>query len=251
MEEFHLVKLVMLMAVGVIAGFINTLAGGGSFLTVPVLIFMGMPPTTANATNRLAVFLQSLTAVARFRTYGVFPLKFSLIVTIPAVLGSVFGAWLAMVISEEAFKNYLAAFMVVMTLATFLRPGKMLEKREIDYTFGRWVLIWLVFFGIGIYGGFLQAGVGFLVLAGLLLSGHDFVSGNAIKTFIILMFTLAALIIFIIGGMVEYLPGAVLGIGSMIGAAVGARTTVKKGNVFVQRFVVAMVIVFALLLLFR
>lgn len=251
MEEFTLVQIALLTLAGVVAGFINTLAGGGSFLTVPLLIFMGLPATVANATNRLGVFLQSMTAVAKFHNYGVFPVRFSLIVAIPSVLGSVLGSYAAMVVSDDAFKKYLAVFMVLMTLATFLKPGKMLEQREVDYTFGRWVLIWFIFFMIGLYGGFIQAGVGFLILAGMLLTGYDFVAGNATKTFTVLVFTGVSLALFLMAGMVRFIPGLALGIGSMIGAAIGSRTTVRKGNAFVQRFVVVMVIIFSIMLFFK
>ncbi|HIJ79809.1 MAG: TSUP family transporter [Desulfobulbaceae bacterium] len=251
MTNYSLVNLLILVLVGIISGFINTLAGGGSFLTIPVLIFMGLPATVANATNRLGVFLQSCTAVKTFQGYGVFDLRFSLIAAIPATIGSVVGAYGATMVSDTAFKKYLAVFMIVMTLAGFLKPGQMLAKRQVTYTPARWAAIWAIFFMIGFYGGFIQAGVGFLILAGMLLTGFDFVAGNATKTFIILVFTFVSLVIFIIAGKVEYIPGLALGIGSMIGAAIGSRTTVLKGNAFVQKFVVVMVVIFSIMLLIR
>ena len=251
MEPFSLLNLLILLVAGTVAGFINTLAGGGSFLTIPLLIFMGLPATVANATNRVGVFLQSLTAVQQFHGYGVFPRRFSLIVSIPAILGSVLGTWTAMVISDAAFKKYLALFMVLMTLLTFLKPERLATGKELRYTPGRWLLIWLVFFAIGFYGGFIQAGVGFLILAAMLLTGYDFVAGNAVKTFTIFVFTLVSLLIFWAGGKVQLLPGLALGLGSMLGALLGSKVTVTKGNAFVQKFVVATVILFAILLLIR
>ena len=251
MEHFSFWQLSVLAGVGALAGFINILAGGGSFLTVPILIFMGMPATLANATNRLGIFMQSLTGVGKFHSYGVFPLRFSILVTIPAVFGSVAGTWLATVVSDHAFKKYLAIFMVLMTLATFLKPGRMLQKRAIDYSPGRWAAIVAAFFGIGLYGGFIQAGVGFLILSAMLLTGYDFVAGNATKTFTILIFTFVSLLIFMVKGMVQYAPGLALGLGSMVGAVLGAKVTVQKGNVFIQRFVVVTVLLFAVLLFLR
>jgi uncharacterized membrane protein YfcA len=251
MDDFSLIKLILLVLIGIVSGFINILAGGGSFLTVPVLIFMGLPPTVANATNRLSIFMQSMSAVKSFHGYGVLDLKFTLIVSIPAIAGGIFGTYLAMIVSDAAFKKYLALFMVLMTLATFLKPDKMLQKREVKYTYGRWILIWLTFFLIGMYGGFIQAGVGFLVLAGMLLTGYDFVAGNATKTFTIMLFTVVSLGMFIAKGMVVYVPGLALGVGSIIGAILGTRVTVTKGNVFIQRFVTVAVIFFAVLLFFK
>jgi len=243
-------NLALLLAVGAIAGFINTLAGGGSFLTIPLLIFLGLPPTVANATNRLAVFLQSLTAVRQFHGYGVFPLRFSLIVSVPAVAGSVLGSYAALVVSDAAFKKYLAVFMVLMTLITFIKPGAMQPPRPGEqFSPGRWVLLCGLFFLIGLYGGFIQAGVGFLIMAAMLFTGYDFVAGNATKSFVIFLLTLVSLVIFIAGGKVQFLPGLVLGAGSVVGALIGSKATVGKGNVFVQRFLVVTVILFAILLL--
>lgn len=250
MDTVSPLNLVLLVAVGTMAGFINTLAGGGSFLTLPLLIFMGLPPTVANATNRLAVFLQSLTAVRQFHGYGVFPVRFSLIVSIPAVAGSVLGSYAALVVSDAAFKKYLALFMVLMTLTTFIKPGGVLAPpSETKYTTRRWALLWAFFFLIGLYGGFIQAGVGFLIMAVMVYTGYDFVAGNASKSFIIFLLTLVSLVIFLFGNKVQFLPGLALGAGSIIGALIGSKTTVKKGNLFVQRFLVVTVILFAILLL--
>jgi hypothetical protein len=243
-------NLALLLAAGAIAGFVNTLAGGGSFLTIPLLIFLGLPPTVANATNRLAVFLQSLTAVRQFHSYGVFPLRFSLIVSIPAVAGSVLGSYAALVVSDAAFKKYLALFMVLMTLVTFVKPDAMQSPRSGErLSPGRWALLCGLFFLVGLYGGFIQAGVGFLIMAAMLLTGYDFVAGNATKSFVIFLLTLVSLVIFFLGGKVQILPGLVLGAGSIVGALIGSKTTVSKGNVFVQRFLVVTVILFAILLL--
>ena len=95
MLESPVVQAILLLVVGAFAGFINTLAGGGSFLTLPLLIFMGLPPTVANGTNRLAIFLQCLFASAKFHSYGVFPARFALLVSIPAVAGALLGAHIA------------------------------------------------------------------------------------------------------------------------------------------------------------
>jgi len=247
--DLTITQSLLLISAGTIAGFINTIAGGGSFLTVPLLIFMGISPTVANATNRLGVFLQSAAAVKQFHNYGVFPVRFSLIVSIPALLGSIGGAYAATIVSDTTFKRYLALFMVLMTLVTFLKPKDMLQIREVNYTFMRWCAIWILFFLVGFYGGFIQAGVGFLILASMILTGYDFVAGNATKVFTVLLMTLVSLIIFIANDKVLYLPGIMLGVGSMVGATIGSRATVAKGNVFVQRMVVAMTILFAILLL--
>lgn len=241
----------LLFLVGVLTGFINVLAGGGSFLSVPLLIFMGLPPTVANGTNRLGIFMQSLFAVRSFHRYGVFPFKFAMFVAIPATLGSLFGAYFATVISENAFKNYLAILMVVITLITLYNPlNKLKVDKDKALSRGRKIAIFIIFFFIGIYGGFIQAGVGFLVLAGMMLTGYDLLAGNAVKMFVTLVFTTFSLVIFIASGKVDFVLGLILGAGSVIGALIGTRVSVKKGNKFIQYFVTVCVIIFAIKLLF-
>ena len=251
MQGFSALNIFLLVLGGSLAGFINTLAGGGSFLTIPLLIFMGLPPTVANATNRLGVFMQSLTATKQLHSHGVFPVRFSLIIAMPAVLGSVLGAYAALIISEAAFKRYLAVFMILMTLTTFLRPATLLPQPIGNYSFRRWALLWLLFFGIGIYGGFIQAGVGFLIIAAMTITGYDLVAGTATKSFVIFLLTCVSLAIFWVSGKVQIVPGLALGAGSMLGAFIGAHVTVTKGNAFIQKFVVAMVILSAILLLVK
>jgi len=251
MQGFSVLNIFLLVFGGGLAGFINTLAGGGSFLTIPLLIFMGLPPTVANATNRIGVFLQSLTATRQLHNHGVFPVRFSLIVAIPAVLGSVLGTYAALVVSDAAFKKYLAIFMVLMTLFTFFKPAVVLPQSTEKYSFKRWAMLWLLFFGVGLYGGFIQAGVGFLIIAAMVLTGYDLVAGNATKSFVIFLLTCVSLVIFWVGGKVQVVPGLALGCGSMLGAFVGSHVTVTKGNAFIQKFVVAMVILSAILLMVK
>ena len=251
MQGFSALNIFLLVLGGGVAGFINTLAGGGSFLTIPLLIFLGLPPTVANATNRVGVFLQSLTATRQLHSHGVFPVRFSLIVAIPAVFGSVLGTYWAMVVSDAAFKKYLAVFMVLMSLVTFFKPAAMLPPAEGSYSFRRWALLWLVFFIIGVYGGFIQAGVGFLIIAAMVLTGYDLVAGNGTKSFVIFLLTCVSLAIFWAGGKVQLVPGLALGFGSMLGAGIGSHVTVTRGNEFIRKFVVAMVILSAILLLVK
>ena len=242
-------KIVLLLLVGTIAGFLNVLAGGGSFLTLPMLIFMGLPPTVANGTNRVAILMQNVMAVKKFHEFKVFPLKFSLLVTIPAVLGSLAGAYAATVIPDAAFKKALAIIMIVITLITMLNPTEKLTSREMAWGKGRWTAMVLMFLGIGFYGGFVQAGVGFLILSAMVVAGFDLIHGNAVKVFVILIFTLFALVVFTVQGKVNYLWGAVLGVGNVTGAYLATVTAVKKGNRFVQRVVFVAIVVMAIKLL--
>ena len=250
MFDSYSFQLAGLFVIGVLAGFINTVAGGGSFLTLPLLIFMGLPGAVANGTNRLGIFLQSLAGVGKFHSHGVFPWRFALIVSIPAVAGALLGAHWAVDMGDAAFKRWLALFMVVMTFVSLYKPAGTFTVSDAGYSPARWAAIIFAFFGIGLYGGFIQAGVGFLLLAGMALTGHDLVRGNAIKVFVVLVFTIFALGIFIYNGKVDYGLGIVLGVGNSVGARFGASASVKGGNIFIRRFVTVMMLVFAAKLLF-
>ncbi len=239
-----------LFLIGIFAGIINTMAGGGSFLTIPLLIFMGLSPTVANATNRLGVFLQSLVGVSRFHHYEVFPIKFSAIISIPATMGGLIGAYLATVVSDASFKKYLAFMMIIVTFISILKPFKKPKgDGDVEISRQKWILLFVIFFFIGIYGGFIQAGVGFFILAGMSLTGYDLVSSNAAKMFIILIFTAFSLAIFIMGGKVNFLLGIILGCGNIVGTLIGTKITVNKGHDFIQKIVVVCVIIFAIKLL--
>ncbi|MDH5298521.1 MAG: sulfite exporter TauE/SafE family protein [Desulfobulbaceae bacterium] len=243
------VQLAALFAVGILAGFINTVAGGGSFLTLPLLIFMGLPASVANGTNRLAILLQSVAGMGKFHSSGVFPWRFALVVSVPAVAGALLGAHWAVGMGDEAFKRWLALFMVVMTFVSLYKPKGRLAPATNGYSPRRWLAILASFFVIGLYGGFIQAGVGFLLLAGMAFTDSDLVRGNAVKVFVVFLFTLFAMGIFIANHKVDYGLGVVLGLGSAIGAWVGARASVKGGSLFIRRFVMAMMVLFAVKLL--
>lgn len=242
---------ISLFLVGAVAGVINTMAGGGSFLTLPLLIFMGLPPTVANATNRLGVFLQGLVGVGKFYQYKVFPARFSVLVSIPAVVGGVLGAYLATIISDDAFKRYLGIMMVVVTLITLYKPFKNPSGAdEVVIPKEKWISLFIIFFFIGIYGGFIQAGVGFFILAGMSLTGYNLVASNAVKMFVVLIFTAFALIVFFIDGQIDYRLGLILGAGNVLGTLIGTKITVQRGHDFIQKVVTVCIIVFAIKLMF-
>jgi uncharacterized membrane protein YfcA len=233
-----------LLAAGLVAGALNVIAGGGSFITLPVLIFLGLPPVVANGTNRVGILVQNVGAVWAFDRYQVLDRRWAVWASVPATLGAAFGTWAALVISGEAFTKILAALMVAITLWTLLGPqpgaggGGGAGARPGP-------LVLLAFFAVGIYGGFVQAGVGFLVLAATTAAGLDLVRGNAVKVLSILVFTVLALVIFASQGKVAWVPGLVLAAGTLLGGQVGARLTVLKGHRWVRWVVTASVLLFA------
>jgi uncharacterized membrane protein YfcA len=231
MEWYHLLLVVL---IGLFAGFMNTLAGGGSLLSLPLLIFLGLPANVANGTNRIAILLQNVVGVASFKQQKVLDQKTGFYLGIPAFIGAFIGAQLASDIDEILLKYIIAGILVMMFFLVILKPNKWL-KGDDRAKEKPGVLKMIIFFFIGIYGGFIQAGVGFFLLAGLVLgAGFDLVKANALKVFIVLIYTPIALVVFMYNGHVDYVVGLILAIGNMAGAYIGSRMAVKKGSAFVQ-----------------
>lgn len=229
---------------GGVAGTLNVIAGGGSFLTLPLLIFLGLPPGIANATNRVAIFLQNVGAVWSFKRFGVLDTRALLWAAVPATLGAVPGTWLALVISDRAFQKTLALLMVAVTVWTLWSPGSRPGSRSADSK-PRYLALGAGFFLTGVYGGFIQAGVGFLVLAVTTLAGLDLVRGNAVKVLSILCFTGLSLGIFAWQGRIDWGLGLCLAGGNVLGGLLGARLTVLKGHGWVKNAVTVTILVFA------
>ncbi len=243
-----------LFAAGLVAGALNVIAGGGSFLTLPVLIFAGLPATVANATNRVAILVQNVGAVWGFHRHRKLDWRWTALTAGPAAGGALLGTWMALVISDEAFRKVLALLMVAVTLWTLLvrdRGPKETVDRVPRPVGWRAAALAAGCFGVGIYGGFVQAGVGFFLLAVLGLAGLDLVRGNALKVLIILLFTTLSLGLFAWQGKVEWVPGLVLAAGTSIGGQVGVHLTVLKGHRWVRAVVTVAVVVFAVLLWVR
>ena len=239
----------LLSGVGIVAGTLNVIAGGGSFLTLPVMIFLGLPATVANGTNRVAILLQNTGAVWSFRRRGVFSRHWLPWAAFPALAGAGLGTWLAVEIGDRSFEQVLAALMVLVTVWTIWDPVKKREPRDElgdgMGLLGRWGLT-AGFFFAGIYGGFVQAGIGFLILTLTTMGGLDLVRGNSLKVLLILVFTPLSLAVFAATGNVDWGMGGALAVGNFLGGQLGVRLTVIKGHAWVKRVVLVMVFVFAI-----
>lgn len=245
--DWYLYPLIVLA--GFFAGFINTLAGSGSLITLPLLMALGLPANIANGTNRIAILLQNIVGVSSFKKQKVLEFKSSVNLVVPAVLGSILGAILAVDINEDIMKKTIGGLLLFMFFFILLKPSKWLKEQQVKSSLPYWLKA-IIFFIIGMYGGFIQAGVGFFLLSGLVLgAGYDLVRANAVKVFIILVYTAFALVIFIINDQVDYKFGLILAIGNMLGAYVGARFAVKWGPKFVRYLLLTTIIVAAVKLL--
>lgn len=241
---------IAVVGAGFLAGFINTLAGSGSLITLPLLIFVGFPANVANGTNRVAILLQNVVGVSSFRQQGMLSFRRGLVLAIPAALGAIVGARVAVNLDEEMMRHVIGALMLVMLIVVLVRPKRWLEGRaEADSERSTWAQF-VVFFAIGAYGGFIQAGVGIFLLAGLVLgAGYDLVRANAVKLLIVLCFTIFALAVFVLNDQVDWLVGFVLAVGNMSGAWVASRMAVKRGARFVRWLLIAVLVISASVLL--
>jgi hypothetical protein len=238
-----------LLLIGFLSGFLNILAGGGSLLTLPMLIFLGLPAAVANGTNRVGILVQNIFAIQAFHRHKVFPVRLSLLCAAPSLVGAYVGANMAVDIDELLFKRILAGIMVGVLLLTLVDPMKYRRTAEVAFAPLRLFVLLVVFFFIGLYGGFVQAGVGFLILSALMLQGLDLVRSNAVKIFVIFLFTLPALAIFAWHGQVNWPLGAALAVGNASGGWLASHMAVKKGHDWIKRVVSLTVLAFAIKLL--
>lgn len=229
---------------GVAAGFLNTLAGGGSMLTLPVLMLLGLPANQANGTNRLAVVSQSLSGVLGFRRHGKLDTGALVPVVAPTAIGAAVGALFASRVPPDVLKYVLLGTMMAVAVAMTLWPRVFTptgssehrpDQRRLASTAG--------LFGAGLYGGFVQAGVGFLLLA--VLGGvlrYDLVRANALKLACTLFFGLVALAVFIAAGQVVWLPGLILAAFTVVGSQLGVRVATGAPHAVIRWIVLACVI---------
>ncbi|MFC2139008.1 sulfite exporter TauE/SafE family protein [Bacteroidota bacterium] len=240
----------LVVGVGIIAGFINTLAGSGSLLTLPILIFLGLPANIANGTNRIAILFQSIVSVASFKNQKVLDIKQGIWLSLPAVVGAIIGASVAVNFNEELMEKCIAGLLIFMFFVILYKPERWIKgKAGLINTKPSLIQI-IVFFGIGFYGGFIQAGVGIFLLAGLVFSvGTDLLKSNGLKNFIVLVYAPFALAVFIINKQVNWEIGLILAAGNMIGAYIASKVAVSWGPKFIRIILLGAIMLSAVKLL--
>lgn len=240
----------LLAGVGFVAGVINVIAGGGSFLTLPVMIFLGLPPTVANGTNRLGIITQNTGAVWSFQRKRLIDRGWLVIAVPPAVVGAILGTVAAVHVGDVAFQRILAVCMVALTAWMLWRPvTPARDTSPAPPRGGRRLAYVAAYFAVGLYGGFIQAGVGFVILAVTTAAGLDLIRGNAVKVTLALLFTPLALAVFAFSGKVDWLMAVWLAAGTWLGGLVGVRVQVLKGHAWVRNVVTVTIVLFAVKLL--
>jgi uncharacterized protein len=220
-------------------------------LVVPFLIFIGLPANVANATNRIAILLQNVVSVGSFKQKKILDFKTDSKLLLPVALGSIAGAFIAVDINEEIFKKVIAGLLIIMFFMLLLNPDAWVKANADKAKMKSPWLRNVIFFLLGIYGGFIQIGIGFFLLAGLVLGcGYDLLKANAIKLFIVLFYTIIALAIFIWNDLVDLKVGLILACGNMLGAWLGVRFSIKWGAKYIRYFLLVVLVIVAARLLF-
>ena len=230
--------IIILLICGVIAGFINTVAGGGSLLTLPILIFMGLPSNIANGTNRIAIFMQNIFSISGYKSRGVSDFKYSSWLSVSALIGSIIGAKIAININEDMFNKILSVVIIIVVL-TIIYNKKTFNINSENISIEKKIISVIIFFFIGIYGGFIHAGVGFLILS--ILSNYNGIQlskANSIKVFVVFVYTFFALIVFIMENKINWILGINLGIGNSIGGWIASRWSYNKPDKIIKIFII-------------
>lgn len=247
----EILSLIAILAVGVVVGFINIVSAGGSMLTLPMLIFFGLPSNVANGTNRIAILFQNGFALYQFQKNGHLNWKFGLLLAIPTTIASIYGARFAVNIADDTFDTLLAVFMVIFAVLLIIKPqhyikGKFNPKVAIP-------LLGVSFILIGLYGGALQAGVGFFISLTLLMLIPNIPMGemHGLKTLVVTIYISVSTFVFIFNDLISWKFAIALSIGSAIGGSIGGRYASTLPDKLLEKILIIAIIFFAIVLLVR
>ncbi|MBL7862299.1 MAG: sulfite exporter TauE/SafE family protein [Cyclobacteriaceae bacterium] len=238
----------LIILVGFIAAFLNTVGGGGSLFSVPILTFIGLPITMANATSRVAILFQNIFAVGGFRSKGIeLPWPYAIYLGLASLGGGVLGSFLASTMSDAVFKKIFVVVMIFSVGLVLFDPFKSKGDEKLS---GKHQMIGtFLFLFIGVYGGFVQAGIGFLVIAVLsLVNNLSLVKSNYVKVFAAIVYTGVSVMVFAWQDKIDWFTGLILAIGHALGGWYASRWSVKAGEVWIKRVMVVSVIAMAIAL---
>lgn len=238
--------IIILIMAGFAVGFINTIAGSGTVITYSLFMYLGLPAPFANGTIRFGVIMQTLAATLTFKKQGILEIKKGILLAIPTVTGSIIGAQIAVNIDKEIFEKLIAGVMLLMVFFIFYNPQRWLEGRiSLQKKRVGWKQ-YLLFFAIGTYGGFIHIGVGIFLLAALVLTaGYDLVKANALKIFIVFLYSPFALAVFLFNDHVNYAIGTIAAIGNVLGGIVASHIAISWGARFIRWMLIIVIFAFS------
>lgn len=241
---------VLIAFAGVLTGIINTLAGSGSLITLPIFVFMcGLPADVANGTNRIGAFLQS--GVGFFSFMQSSPdasMKGAVWLVAPAVLGAIPGSLIAASMNERMMNLAIGVLMIIMLGVLLINPKKWLRESAADVSRNKKPWIMGVFFLIGLYGGFIQAGIGIFLMASLVLAAHYSLSASTgVKLLVVFLLNIPTIIIFFYYNQIHFGFGLLMAVCQSIGAVLAVRfaTRVPNANEWIHRLLILIVIISA------
>ncbi len=251
---FSLEKISLIIVVGILVGFINTIAGMATALSYALFMAMGLPINVANGTTRLGITLQFATTSLIFRKKGYLDIPTASKVGVPIAIGSIIGAIGAAVLDVKIMEWTMAIILPIMSIFLFIDKNKILRKARLDDSQVVKISIFkfAIFTIIGIYGGYTHSGIGLLIIFGsFLLLGQDLIRSNAIKQFVVLIYTPLALIIFVIYDQINWEISIIYAIGNIIGGILGSRYAIKWGEKFIKISILIIVIIMSTFLVYK
>ncbi len=244
-------EIIVLLSAGFSVGFINTVAGGATVISLAAMMMLGLPMSVANATHRIAAFFQTAASTGTFIRSNVISINTGLRLGVPVTLGSIIGAWLAVAIDERSFEFLAGGAMILILLAMLLKPGIWTQGKLDTPELKPKPWQYLLFFFIGLYGGLIYIGIGYVLLAGLVLgTGFDLLRANALKVFIVMLYVPFTLIPFILNDLIVWKYAIILSVGQATGALLAARISVRAGSGFI-RWVMILFLVFTITEIFH
>jgi len=244
----------LFLVAGVVTGIINTLAGSGSLITLPIFVFIcGLPAPVANGTNRIGVLLQSGVGLATYRASKKDVFEGAIWLIVPTIAGAITGSLIAVDLDESTMNAFLGGLLVFMLVVLLVNPGRWIHEMAVDHSRNKRPLTLLAFFAIGVYGGFIQAGVGVFLLAGMvLISRYSLSGGNGMKLLIVFLYGIPTLGVFIWHDQVHFGYGLAMAIFQALGAWLAVKWVVhfKNADVWIHRLLILVVAAGAIKFLF-
>ncbi|MEH7082517.1 TSUP family transporter [Neobacillus drentensis] len=226
--------LLILVVFGFLAAFIDSVVGGGGLIALPALLFTGLTPAAAVATNKLAGTIGSLTSTVMFyrsgelnlkSVYKLFPLTF---------IGSMIGAWTVHLMNPELLKPLMLIMLAVVAIYTIFKKDWGSISTDKKFAIHHQIIFMLIIFAIGFYDGFIGPGTGSFLIFAFLMMGFNFLKAAGNAKFLNFGSNVSALLMFIFLGQVNYAYGIPMGLAQVAGAIVGSRFAIKRGSGYVR-----------------
>lgn len=244
----------LFLVAGIVTGIINTLAGSGSLITLPIFVFIcGLPAPVANGTNRIGVLLQTGVGLATYRATKKDAFQGAPWLVVPTLVGAVVGSLIAVDLNEDTMNAILGGLLVFMLVVLLVNPGRWIHEMPVDQARNKHPLTLLAFFMIGVYGGFIQAGVGVFLLAGMvLISRYSLSAGNGMKLLIVFLYCIPTLGVFFWYDQVHIGYGLAMAVFQAIGAWMAVKWIIhfKQADKWIHRLLVLVVAAGAIKFLF-